>query len=141
MWDRGSRRGSLRAVEDLPEVNYFAKTQNDGRVASRFAAWCRRYSLDEIPQLAHVICGKMSFVGPRPITRAELEIFYGSCGTEVLSLRPGLTGLWQTMGRNRLSYAQRRRLDLWLVRRASPRLFFAVLIRTIPSVVRGDGAY
>jgi len=141
MWGGESGAGPLFAIEDLPEIDHFVKTKNDDRIASRFAVWCRRYSLDEIPQLLHIIRGKMSFVGPRPITGAELNLYYGECAAEVLALRPGLTGLWQVMGRNRLSYAQRRRLDLWLVRRASPRLLLALLIRTIPRVLRGDSAY
>ena len=141
MWCNGPRSGPLFAIEDLPDANQFAKTRTDDRVASRFAAWCRRYSVDEIPQLLHIISGKMSFVGPRPITRAELEIFYGSSMAEILSLRPGLTGLWQVMGRSHLSYRQRRRLDLWFVRRASPKLFAAILLRTVPQVFRGFGAY
>lgn len=140
MWTRGEP-ARFRPIEDLPEMSLFLKTRDDYRVSSRFALWCRRTSLDEIPQFLHVICGKMSFVGPRPITRTELDLHYGSAAKEVLSLRPGLTGLWQVMGRNRLSYAQRRRLDLWLVRRASPRLFFAILIRTIPRVLSRSGAY
>jgi lipopolysaccharide/colanic/teichoic acid biosynthesis glycosyltransferase len=117
------------------------KTECDRRISSSFAAWCRRHSLDEIPQLVHIVRGEMSFVGPRPITRAELDAHYEDCAPEVLSLRPGLTGLWQVMGRNRLTYAQRRRLDLLLVRRASPRFFLAILIRTIRCVLRGYGAY
>jgi exopolysaccharide production protein ExoY len=141
MWSRGVRRGPLVAIEDLPESSFVIKVKGDRRVTSRFAQWCRRYSLDEIPQLAHVIRGEMSFVGPRPITRAELDTYYGPSAAEVLSLRPGLTGLWQIMGRNRLSYRQRRRLDVLLVRRASPRFFLAILIRTIPCVLRGYGAY
>ena len=139
MWTPGAP-GRFRAIEDLPEMTCFVKLPNDRRITSRFAHWCRRTSLDEIPQLLHVICGTMSFVGPRPITRAELELYYGDAAEEVLSLRPGITGLWQVMGRNRLSYAQRRRLDLCLVRRASPRLFFAILIRTVPRVLSGSGA-
>jgi exopolysaccharide production protein ExoY len=141
MWRAGAPPGPLLAIEDLPEENHFDKTPADERISSPFAAWCRRYSLDELPQLVHILSGRMSFVGPRPITRAELEVFYGPCSAEVLSLRPGLTGLWQVLGRNRLSYRQRRRLDLWLVRRASPRLFAAILLRTVPRVLRGSGAY
>lgn len=141
MWRDAPRSTRITAIEDLPEATEFVKSESDRRVASPFAAWCRRYSLDEIPQLVHIVCGKMSFVGPRPITRAELDLFYGSSAREVLALRPGLTGLWQVMGRSRLSYAQRRRLDLRLVRRASPRLFFALFVRTIPRVLRGCGAY
>jgi exopolysaccharide production protein ExoY len=140
MWRRGDP-GRIRAIEDLPETACFVKAAADDRVTSRFAQWCRRMSLDEMPQLVHVIRGEMSLVGPRPITRAELDAYYGNAAAEVLSLRPGITGLWQVMGRNRLTYAQRRRLDLWLVRRASPRLFFAILARTVPRVLSGRGAY
>lgn len=141
MWTPEDRARPFAITEDLPETAFILKAKNDRRVASPFAAWCRRHSLDEIPQLVHIIRGEMSFVGPRPITRAELDEYYEQGASEVLSLRPGLTGLWQVMGRNRLTYAQRRRLDLLLVRRASPRFFLAILIRTIPCVLRGYGAY
>ncbi len=117
------------------------KTVGDPRVTSRFAAWCRRHSLDELPQLFNVARGEMSFVGPRPITRAELERYYGKSAEEVLSLRPGLVGLWQVMGRNRLSYRQRRRLDVFLVRRISVRLYARILLRTVPLILVGEGAY
>ena len=141
MWTPGDRARPFVVIEDLPETCPIVKLKSDCRISSPFAAWCRRYSLDEIPQLIHIIRGEMSFVGPRPITRAELDEHYEQYASEVLSLRPGLTGLWQVLGRNRLTYAQRRRLDLLLVRRASPRFFIAILIRTIPCVLRGYGAY
>jgi lipopolysaccharide/colanic/teichoic acid biosynthesis glycosyltransferase len=141
MWRRGARAGRFSIVEDLPDIPPGLKRKEDERVTSPFAAWCRRYSLDELPQLVHIIRGEMSFVGPRPITRSELDVYYGSYAPEVLSLRPGLTGLWQVMGRNRLTYSQRRRLDILLVRRASPRLFLTILFRTVPCVFRGYGAY
>lgn len=141
MWTPADRARPFMAIENLPETSTILKLKSDRRITSSFAAWCRRYSLDEIPQLIHIIRGEMSFVGPRPITRVELNEYYDRCASEVLSLRPGLTGLWQVMGRNRLTYAQRRRLDLLLVRRASPRFFLAILIRTIPCVLRGHGAY
>ena len=102
---------------------------------------CRRFSLDELPQLAHVVAGQMSLVGPRPITRVELAKHYGSSADEVMSLLPGMTGLWQVLGRDRLSYARRRRLDLFLVRHFSTRLYFLILLRTIPSVLLGRNAW
>jgi lipopolysaccharide/colanic/teichoic acid biosynthesis glycosyltransferase len=141
MWTPRDRAKPFVTIEDLPEISISVKVKSDRRITSSFAAWCRRYSLDEIPQLFHIIRGEMSFVGPRPITRVELDEHYEQCAPEILSLRPGLTGLWQVMGRNRLTYPQRRRLDLLLVRRASPRFFLAILIRTIPCVLRGHGAY
>jgi exopolysaccharide production protein ExoY len=117
------------------------KCGGDPRVTSRFAAFCRRYSLDELPQLYHVARGDMSLVGPRPITRRELNEYYGLSAEEVVSVRPGLTGLWQVNGRNRLSYARRRRLDLFLVRHASAGLYFRILQRSFSRVLSGRDAY
>ncbi len=112
----------------------------DPRVRSRFAAFCRRHSLDELPQLYHVVRGEMSLVGPRPITLTELRDHYGPAAGEVLSVRPGLTGLWQVRGRSRLSYERRRRLDLLLVRRASAGLYFWILLQSIPGLFSGRDA-
>src|ERR1035437_9840767 len=80
------------------------KKENDPRIPNRFARFCRRYSIDELPQLVHVVSGRMSVVGPRPLTESELRSQYGVLAKEVLSLRPGITGLWQVLGRGRLSY-------------------------------------
>jgi exopolysaccharide production protein ExoY len=140
MWEREAERGPLFTIEDVCSSIPVSKREADDRVSSRFAAFCRRFSLDELPQLYHVMRGEMSFVGPRPITRAELDEHYGTAAGAVLSMRPGLTGLWQVLGRSRLSYVQRRRLDLWLVRSASPRLYFWILWRSIPRVLRGHDA-
>lgn len=140
MWERNPGWGTLFTVETISNTIPLSKNEADPRVTSRFAAWCRRYSLDELPQLYHVVRGEMSFVGPRPITAMEMEEHYGVCAKEVLSVRPGLTGLWQSMGRNRLTYATRRRLDMWFVRHASPYLYFSILTRTIPRVLRGHDA-
>lgn len=117
-----------------------AKSGIDPRVTSRFAAFCRRHSIDELPQLLHVISGEMQLVGPRPMTDVEIEEHYGDAAREVLSVRPGLTGLWQVMGRNRLTYAQRRRLDLFYVRRASWGLYARILLRTAGEVLSGRNA-
>jgi lipopolysaccharide/colanic/teichoic acid biosynthesis glycosyltransferase len=82
----------------------------------------------------------MSLVGPRPLTEGELKRHYGTDAAEVLLVKPGITGLWQVMGRSRLSLDQRRELDLYLVRNRSPRLYLTILMRTIPVALRGkDG--
>jgi lipopolysaccharide/colanic/teichoic acid biosynthesis glycosyltransferase len=141
MWPFESAREQFRMIEDVAGPPPSMKQAQDSRVTSRFAALCRRYSFDELPQLYHVIRGEMSLVGPRPITQPELDAHYQDCVDEVLSLRPGLTGLWQVMGRSDLSYATRRRLDLILVRNASPALYVTVLLRSIPRVINGKGAY
>lgn len=143
MWGgrAGSRIPALRLVEDVTDKTCPVKHENDPRVTSRFAQILRRHSIDELPQLLHIARGEMSLVGPRPITAAELEAHYGSHAEEVLTARPGLTGLWQTMGRNRLTYRQRLRLDLFLVRRCCFRLYLRVLWRTIPRVFSGKDAW
>ena len=140
MWERDFVTKRPMVVEDVIEAPQTLKTPRDPRVTSRFAAMCRRYSLDEIPQLYHVLCGEMSFVGPRPITRTELDKYYGAHASEVLRVRPGMTGLWQILGRSRISYCRRKRLDLLLVRRCCPNLYFWILFRTVPKVMSGNDA-
>jgi lipopolysaccharide/colanic/teichoic acid biosynthesis glycosyltransferase len=142
MWDGTETPADFFTVEDI-SANSMAGTKNgaDARVTSHFAALCRKYSLDEIPQLYHVARGQMSLVGPRPLTARELSFWYGSSASEVLTLRPGLTGLWQVSGRNRLTYAQRKRLDVFLVKKASASFYFYILLRTLPRVLLGDDAY
>jgi exopolysaccharide production protein ExoY len=141
MWDRRTPAGPLFTIEEVADYVPELKTVPDARVTSRFAAWCRRYSVDELPQLVHVLCGEMSLVGPRPITRAEFDKYYGPGASEVLSLRPGLVGLWQVMGRNHLTYARRRRLDLLLARHACYKLYARILLRAFGKVLKGSGAY
>jgi exopolysaccharide production protein ExoY len=140
MWGGGLPSSYSAFVEDVSDSVPESKQDSDPRVVSRFAAFCRRFSLDEIPQLYHIARGQMSFVGPRPITRAELDKYYGQHSAEILQLRPGLTGLWQVLGRSRLSYSRRMKLDIVLVRRASPSLYFWILLRTVPIVLRGYDA-
>jgi lipopolysaccharide/colanic/teichoic acid biosynthesis glycosyltransferase len=142
MWDGSPRSCASTLVEYLeaPDVPP-QKHGVDIRVTSSFAALLRKFSIDELPQLLHVASGKMSFVGPRPITRSEMNTYYGGAAAEVLRVRPGITGLWQVLGRNRLSYEQRRRLDLILVRNWSARLCIAILLRTPARVISGRDAY
>lgn len=113
----------------------------DARVTSPFARFCRRHSIDELPQLWHVVRGQMSLVGPRPMTEGELRRYYGPAAHEILQVRPGLAGLWQISGRNRLTYAERRDLDLKLVRGRSARLYIQILLRTVPEVLTGSGSW
>jgi len=141
MWEPNQPWAPLFAIEDVSNAIPVTKNGEDDRITSRFAAWCRKHSIDELPQLYHVARGQMSFVGPRPITRGELEEHYGPSMEAVLSLRPGLTGLWQLMGRSRLTYSKRKRLDLRLVRCASPRLYFRILFRSVPRVLLGHDAH
>jgi exopolysaccharide production protein ExoY len=117
------------------------KGARDPRVRSRFARFCRRHSIDELPQLWHVLNGEMSLVGPRPMTARELCRYYGADTREILSVKPGLAGLWQVSGRNRLTYPERRRLDLRLVRERNLAMYFGILLRTVPEVVSGENSW
>jgi len=117
------------------------KQDCDPRVTHWFARFCRRHSLDELPQLWHVIAGEMSLVGPRPLTATELDRYYGAAAPEILQVKPGLAGLWQVSGRNRLSYAERRSLDLKLARNRSLRMYLRILLQTIPEVLRGSNSW
>ncbi len=141
MWEPNQKWATLFAIEEVSNTIPTTKDGEDDRVSSRLAAWCRKHSIDELPQLYHIVRGEMSFVGPRPITRGELEEHYGTCMETVLSLRPGLTGLWQMMGRSRLTYAERKRLDLMLARGASPGLYFRILFSSVPKVLWGHDAH
>jgi lipopolysaccharide/colanic/teichoic acid biosynthesis glycosyltransferase len=126
-----------KVVDEKPQL----KLAPDPRVTSALASFCRRHSIDELPQLALVAAGRMSMVGPRPITQFELHEYYGVDAMEVLSVKPGLTGLWQTCGRSRLTYRQRKRFDLFLVRRLSAPLYFRIVALTIPDVLFAKNAW
>ena len=140
MWN-GRSRDRLTPIEYIvddsgPEY----KSSADPRVTSRFARFCRRFSIDELPQFINILRGEMSLVAPRPVTESELKRYYGCDAAEVLRVKPGITGLWQVMGRSRLTYRQRREMDLFLVRNRSLKLYLTILLRTIPAVLTGkDG--
>jgi exopolysaccharide production protein ExoY len=133
------RSGWIEYIDD--DLGPQLKHPGDPRVTSPLARFCRRHSIDELPQLWHVIRGQMSLVGPRPMTEEELRRYYGHAAQEILQVRPGLAGLWQISGRNRLTYAERRDLDLKLVRGRSARLYIQILLRTIPEVLSGSGSW
>ena len=98
----------------------------------------RRSSLDELPQLLNVLRGDMSLVGPRPVTRAELQR-YGKDDASYLALRPGLTGKWQVSGRNDISYAGRVALDSAYARDFSIRGDVTILLQTVGVVLGATG--
>ncbi len=143
MWD-GERpiAGGPRLIEFVEQdPGPRVKNPQDPRIRSRFARFCRRFSIDELPQLLHVVSGCMSLVGPRPLTRSELRSQYGPQAEEVLAVKPGITGLWQVTGRSRLTYQQRRRLDVFYVRKRSLGLYVAILARTAPKVLSGKDSW
>ena len=143
MWTReepGAReRGWVECIVAEPEGG--VKNPLDERVTSRFAKFLRRHSIDELPQLWHVAHGKMSLVGPRPLTHSELFRYYGDRAGELLSVKPGLTGIWQTRGRSAVGFPERAEMDLELVRGLTARTYFGILLRTLPVVFRGKGAW
>lgn len=100
----------------------------------------RRSSIDELPQLFNVLCGQMSIVGPRPITREELQR-YGEHVNLYLTARPGLTGHWQTSGRSEVEYHQRVLLDVEYVRSWSVIWDFVIMAKTIPVLFSRRGSY
>ncbi|KNE82850.1 MULTISPECIES: sugar transferase [Streptomyces] len=114
------------------------KIREDPRVTA-VGRWLRRYSLDELPQLVNVLKGQMSLVGPRPLPVGD-SAFTGEARRRLL-VRPGLTGLWQISGRSDLAWEDALRLDLEYVDAWSVRLDLMILLRTLPAVLRGDGAY
>jgi lipopolysaccharide/colanic/teichoic acid biosynthesis glycosyltransferase len=117
------------------------KDQSDPRVTSALAAFCRRHSIDELPQLWHVARGEMSLVGPRPLTRSELARHYGRHAAELLSVKPGITGLWQVYGRSAIRFPQRGAMDLQLVRTLTAGMYLKILWRTLPAVIFGKNAW
>jgi lipopolysaccharide/colanic/teichoic acid biosynthesis glycosyltransferase len=143
MWDRcglnRSDTGWLEYVTEEPEDN--SKNNSDPRVSSRIAVFLRRHSIDELPQLWHVVSGEMSLVGPRPLTRSEVIRHYGSDAIELLSVKPGLTGLWQVHGRSAIRFPERSAMDLSLVRSLTPGLYLRILLRTVPALILGSGAW
>jgi exopolysaccharide biosynthesis polyprenyl glycosylphosphotransferase len=131
----GSNGG--RAACALPRDGVF-KLTGDGRV-TRVGALLRRYSLDELPQLANVVRGEMSLIGPRPALPYEIEL-YQKWHCDRLDAPPGITGLWQVSGRNRLSFEEMVRLDVQYIRDWSLLGDLKILARTVPVLLRGGGA-
>jgi lipopolysaccharide/colanic/teichoic acid biosynthesis glycosyltransferase len=123
----------------FPDRRGAVKSQHDPRI-TRIGSILRRTSLDELPQLLNVLRGEMSLVGPRMISPEEASL-YGKWRFNLLTVKPGITGPWQTRGRCNLSYDERVRLSMDYIRNYSIWLDLEILLRTIPSVVSGDGAY
>ena len=114
------------------------KLQRDPRITP-LGRFLRKTSLDELPQLWNVLKGDMSIVGPRPIVEGELEEKYGEKRDVFLSVRPGLTGLWQVSGRNQIDYPERANLELAYVWNVSALYDASILLRTIPVLLRLNG--
>ncbi|HUN05176.1 MAG TPA: sugar transferase [Aggregatilineales bacterium] len=128
-----------RDPEARAEYEQYYKLKVDPRI-TRIGNFLRKTSIDELPQLLNVLRGEMSLVGPRMITKAEVEK-YGRWGLNLLTVKPGITGLWQVSGRSELTYEERVRLDMRYIRNYSIWLDLQIIFQTIPSVLMSKGAY
>lgn len=115
------------------------KLKNDPRI-TKIGHFIRKASIDELPQLWNVLKGNMSLVGPRPVTESELER-YNHYVKYYLSVRPGITGLWQVSGRSNTSYTERIRLDVRYIISWSLLQDFIILFKTVYVVLLKKGAY
>lgn len=115
------------------------KLKNDPRLTSA-GRFLRKTSLDELPQIINIIQGNMTIVGPRPIVQDE-KGRYGKYFHEYCEVYPGLTGLWQTSGRNNTTYAQRIAYDHYYINNWSLWLDLRIMVRTIPVTIKAYGAY
>ncbi|NDD58092.1 MAG: sugar transferase [Chlamydiae bacterium] len=116
------------------------KLKNDPRV-TKIGAFLRKTSLDELPQFWNILCGDLSTVGPRPLSKEEVSIVIQKGYGRIFSIRPGLTGLWQTSGRSLIPFDQRLEIDMQYVHSQS--LFFDLILiaKTIPSMILSKGAF
>ena len=116
------------------------KLKQDPRLTP-IGAFLRKTSLDELPQFWNVLTGDLSLVGPRPVSFAEVELFLSQQGGKVFSVRPGLTGLWQTSGRSNLSYERRIALEKEYIEKQSFLLDLWLIAKTVPLMLFPKGAY
>ncbi len=115
------------------------KWENDPRI-TRVGRWIRRTSMDELPQLINILRGEMSLVGPRPPTPEEVS-HYEPWHCQRLNTLPGLTSLWQVSGRSKVPFEEQCLLDIYYIENWSIALDLQIILRTIPNVLLGNGAY
>jgi len=135
--DAEQRRSEVLHLNEMDGPVF--KVADDPRL-TRLGRFIRRYSVDELPQLVNVIKGEMSLVGPRPLPLYEASRIKG-VQRRRLSMRPGLSGLWQTRGRSAVDFEEWMRMDLEYVDQWSLALDLRILLATIPVVLRGTGAH
>jgi exopolysaccharide biosynthesis polyprenyl glycosylphosphotransferase len=131
-------RENLRPEELGQHGQRSLKMQNDPRI-TRVGAFLRRTSLDELPQLLNVVRGEMALVGPRPPMPYEVAV-YQDWHRRRLEVTPGITGLWQVSGRNRVSFEQMVRMDLHYIEHQSLLLDLHILFQTPLAMLTGSGA-
>jgi exopolysaccharide biosynthesis polyprenyl glycosylphosphotransferase len=135
--DAEQKRDTVQFLNDLTGPTF--KAERDPRITP-FGRLLRRTSLDELPQLFNVLAGTMSLVGPRPLPSREQRDIHG-WHRRRLSMKPGITGLWQVSGRSDIDFDQWMELDLEYIDRWSILLDLSILVRTVPAVLFGRGAH
>jgi exopolysaccharide production protein ExoY len=143
---------SLSDAEAAQLDEYFARNNADNMTTaevqellknapalSTFGKIIRKFSLDELPQFWNVLKGDMSLVGPRPCLKQHQE-FYGDAWDDYCSVRPGITGLWQVSGRNRLTYQERVSLDAEYAKNKSHWLNIKILLKTMRAALTDEGS-
>jgi exopolysaccharide biosynthesis polyprenyl glycosylphosphotransferase len=146
MWKFRTMHTDAEQLRDLLEAHNemdgpVFKIRNDPRVFA-FGSWLRRLSIDELPQLLNVLKGEMSLVGPRPLPVYEINRIEKHAQRRRLSVKPGLTCLWQVSGRNGIkNFEEWVALDLKYIDNWSLWLDLQILLRTLPAVLRGSGAH
>ncbi len=138
--DAEARLAALRSAQ-----GGFFKLKEDPRV-TRVGRWLRRFSLDEFPQFLNVLRGEMSVVGPRPLAVStgemeELIAEFGPTAKKRVNIFPGITGLWQVSGRSDIASDQRFALDMYYIEHWSLGLDLQIILRTVPALLFGKGAY
>lgn len=123
-------------VEELKKNH---KLKDDPRI-TRVGKWLRKTSLDEFPQFFNVLKNEMSIVGPRMISPEEIHE-YSQWGINLLTVKPGITGLWQVSGRSDVSYEERVRMDMYYIRNWTIWMDLQLILHTIPAVISKRGAY
>lgn len=117
---------------------YKLPTEEDPRI-TKFGAFLRKTSIDELPQFINILNGEMSIVGPRPVVEKEL-VEYGDDVDKFLSVKPGAMGLWQASGRSEIQYPERAELEIGYVDQADLWFDFKILFMTVIAVFKGEGA-
>jgi len=122
------------------EWDTYYKLKDDPRI-SGIGRFLRKTSFDELPQFWNVLKGDLSVVGPRPVTEEEVQKYFGGKAEKILSVRPGLTGIWQTSGRSLLPFEERIQLEEKYINEQSLALDIRIICKTIPMLIFTKGAF